>query len=101
MSSLALELIEKGKRTVECKNSYDDVNVEGLLDGVFTIEVKENMNGRFNDILEKEVVAKEHKIKTKETIELFLASSLELKIDRDQIEIFIRRQISRNEMRNG
>jgi hypothetical protein len=66
-----------GKRTVECDLSYEDVSVVGLLDGVFA------------KVLNEERETKKQKLKT---IKIFLASSEELREDRDQFEIFLSRE---------
>jgi len=66
-----------GKQTVECKVSFEDVSVMGLLDGVFVKEITERP---------------EDKKQALKTIKIFLASSEELLQDRDQFEIFISRE---------
>lgn len=63
------------KRTVECPISFDAVDVQGLLDGVFT-EVLGDRN---------------HQPVEPYNIKIFLASSSELKSDRDDFELYFRR----------
>ncbi len=72
---------ELGKRTTECEVSYEDISVEGLLDGVFVREMQKTPS--------------DLEATSQKTIELFLASSNELKAERDAIEIFIRRENDR------
>lgn len=50
--------LTKGKRTVECRVSFDDVNVQGLLDGVFT------------QVLDIDAVTASHRINTTHIREL-------------------------------
>ena len=76
----------KGKPTIECKVSYEDISVMSLLDGVFV--EKAQMVQTAQDL------ATESSSGFK-TVELFLASSNELKAERDRIEIFIRRENDR------
>ena len=45
---------EKRKRTVECKISYEDVEVWGLLDGIF---VKERMRESLQEEVESEATS--------------------------------------------
>ncbi|MFK8005820.1 MAG: COR domain-containing protein, partial [Saprospiraceae bacterium] len=80
---------EKGKRTIECDISFDDVNVNALLDGIFAQVIEEELE------TEKPIEVIETPTQASQVIELFLASSFELKIDRDEIEKFIRRQNDR------
>ena len=72
---------ERGRTTIECEISYEDVPVQDLLDGVFSNVVPKTA---------LDLAAPSLKI-----IELFLASSNELKAERDAIEIWIRRENDR------
>ncbi|MBN1482769.1 hypothetical protein EH223_12385, partial [candidate division KSB1 bacterium] len=71
---------EKGKQTVECRYSFEDVIVRTLLEGFDPVKVKE------------EIQKDEQKARASQstrTIKIFLASSQELKEDRDQFRILI------------
>ena len=68
-----------GKSTIECKKKpYADVNINELIDGVFS--------GKSNRVI---------KPADKSTIKIFLASSAELKYEREQFELFINRENKR------
>lgn len=63
---------ERNRRTVECKNSYEDVDVHELLEGIRSPELPAWAAPR--------------------TIRIFLASSAELKDDRDAFDLYFQRQ---------
>ena len=72
---------DKGKSTVECKKSYDDVPVLPLLEGFDRGHRKAERRA--------EATSKRESV---QTVRIFLASSSELKEDRDAFEIFISRE---------
>ncbi|MGA1839715.1 MAG: leucine-rich repeat domain-containing protein [bacterium] len=76
---------EKGKSTVECKKSYENVFVLPLLEGFDSKHLKEEFEEKVKTVTPKQ------KTRTK-TIKIFLASSSELEKDREQFEIFINRK---------
>ena len=76
-----------GKLTIECPASYEEVSVLALLDGIKV----ERLPGWPED-KEKQRV-KDSAIETSEpTIKIFLASSSELKQDRDAFDLYFRQQ---------
>ena len=70
----------KGKATVECRVSFDNVNVQVLLDGVFT------------KVVESKTMTGSPRLITPHTIKIFLASSSELRDDRDAFDLYFRQQ---------
>jgi Leucine-rich repeat (LRR) protein/GTPase SAR1 family protein len=81
------ELIDRkgfGKTTIECKRRpFVDVNIGELLDGFF-IEEKEKSNIKGKAVKNNQ-----------QTITIFLASSSELKTEREQFELFLSRENKR------
>lgn len=75
------------KLTVECPTSYEDVHVLTLLDGISSEQLpkwaaKQEDNDQDNTMPEV----------TQRTIKIFLASSAELKEERDQFDLYFRQQ---------
>lgn len=78
---------QDGKLSVECPSSYENVGVLEMLDGIKV----ESLPSWAKD-LEKEMnVPSENKIEER-TIKIFLASSSELREDRDQFDLYFRQQ---------
>lgn len=75
-----LQRKKDGKLKVECPRSYEEVDVLRLLDGVRV----DQLPGWANE--------KEPSITTLRTIRIFLASSSELRNDRDEFEVYVHRQ---------
>lgn len=76
---------EKGKPTVECKISYEDVAVLPLLEGFEDKRLREGFEGEARK-------TKPQKTAKPKTVKIFLASSSELEDDRKEFEIFINRK---------
>ena len=79
---------EKGKATIECKKSYEDVPVLPLLEGFGSKRLREE----FEKKVKTPPGSKPGPGTSLKTVKLFLASSSELKADREQFEIFINRK---------
>jgi hypothetical protein len=79
---------ERGtKRTIECKISEEDVPIRLLLEGFDIKPIKEEYPGNI-----KPDIPKPNQNKPTKTVKIFLASSSELKDDREKFEIFINRK---------
>ena len=80
-----------GKLEMECPESYENINVLEMLDGINIAKYQINFRKlpRDRDVI-SEPVERVSESKTKE-IKLFLASSEELKHDRDAFELHFRR----------
>ena len=75
-------LMNEGESKVRCNPGREDLNIYNLL-----------YNAGFKTIQPEEALYRQiHIIPFKETIKIFLASSKELKEDRDEFEIFINRE---------
>ena len=98
---LQSELVRRkslGKQTIECRQSFDDVSVLELLDGLKLEHlpdwakpakpVSEPINA------DDRMPRPKQKVKEK-TIKIFLASSAELRADRDEFELYFRQQNDR------
>jgi hypothetical protein len=82
-----LQRKQDGKFKVECPASYEDVDVLELLDGIRV----DQLPGWANDENTSKPLFQEpeHKVRT---IKIFLASSSELKEDRDAFDLYFRQQ---------
>ena len=82
------------KKTIECQRSEEDVSLSLLLEG-FEIDAKSLPDKQEGDPAPPEPLQINTSSKSQpamQTIKIFLASSSELKSDREQFEIFISRQ---------
>lgn len=82
-----LQRKKDGKRTIECPASYEEVHVLALLDGISTTQLPEWAVDQ--DTLQKTMDLPES---NQRTIKIFLASSAELKDERDQFDLYFRQQ---------
>ena len=80
---------EKGKSLISCMKSTEDVAIKGLLDGVEPIldELKD-------DSLKRILFSDQYKDMKKEKINIFLASSENLKEERERVELEVSRKNS-------
>ena len=91
------ELVKRkrdNKRTIECRHSYEDVIVLELLDGLKLDHLPDWAKPAKPDVVSVDVRQATPPPKEK-TIKIFLASSAELRADRDEFELYFRQQNDR------
>jgi hypothetical protein len=81
---------EKGRSKIECPKSFEEVDVLELLDGIRV----DQLPGWAKDKKTSKPLLQESADKTR-TIKIFLASSSELKEDRDAFDLYFRQQNDR------
>jgi hypothetical protein len=86
------------KRTIECERSEEDVSLNVLLEGFDVQQILKDLPDKQGDELIPPSFSTPEP--TMQTIKIFLASSSELKSDREQFEIFINRK-NKEYVKNG
>lgn len=90
---------KKGKHKVECQKSFDPVSIEDLLGGIG--ESGHDLHTDPRDAAGAPVEAKpERPPEPRKTIKIFLASSGELLEERREVELFVRRENRKLNLRN-
>jgi internalin A len=83
---------QDGKLSVECPASYEDVNVLILLDGFRPEHLSRWMEKPSQDHSQATNLSASDSVTKSKTIKIFLASSKELREDRDEFDLYFRQQ---------